>query len=63
MPARATARGRSLVVTHVYPTVLQRVEYTLTEPGQGLRATVDEMCRWTHRYFERIEAARHRFDA
>ncbi|GLW48064.1 HxlR family transcriptional regulator [Streptomyces sp. NBRC 14336] len=52
-----------LVEREVHPTVPPRVEYTLTEPGQGLRATVDGMCAWTHRYFARIEAARHRFDA
>ncbi|MBK3630201.1 winged helix-turn-helix transcriptional regulator, partial [Streptomyces sp. MBT49] len=52
-----------LVDRSVHPTVPPRVEYTLTEPGQGLRATVDGMCDWTHRYFGRIEAARHRFDA
>jgi len=52
-----------LVERDVHPTVPPRVEYTLTEPGQGLRATVDGMCDWTHRYFTHIEAARHRFDA
>jgi DNA-binding HxlR family transcriptional regulator len=52
-----------LVERRVYPTVPPRVEYTLTDPGQGLRATVDGMCDWTHRYFGHIEAARHRFDA
>jgi DNA-binding HxlR family transcriptional regulator len=52
-----------LVERNVHPTVPPRVEYTLTEPGQGLRATVDGMCDWTHRYFGHIEAARHRFDA
>jgi DNA-binding HxlR family transcriptional regulator len=46
----------------VHPTVPPRVEYTLTEPGQGLRATVDGMCEWTYRNFGHIEAARHRFD-
>lgn len=52
-----------LVDRKVHATVPPRVEYTLTEPGQGLRATVDGMCDWTHRYFGYIEAARHRFDA
>src|SRR4051794_7371684 len=51
-----------LVEREVYPTVPPRVEYTLTEPGQGLRATVDSMCGWTQRYIEDIEAARFRFD-
>ncbi|OPC83470.1 transcriptional regulator [Embleya scabrispora] len=46
----------------VYPTVPPRVEYTLTEPGRGLRATVDAMCGWTHRYLTHIENARDRFD-
>lgn len=40
-----------------------RVEYSLTEPGQALRKTVDVMCHWTQRHLGRIEASRHRFDA
>ena len=52
-----------LVERDVHPTVPPRVEYTLTESGQGLRATVDAMCGWTHRYLGHIEAARGRFDA
>jgi DNA-binding HxlR family transcriptional regulator len=52
-----------LVDRKVHPTVPPRVEYTLTEPGQALRATVDGMCGWTHQYLGRIEAARRRFDA
>lgn len=50
-----------LVERHVHPTVPPRVDYTLTQPGQALRATVDGMCDWTHQYFGHIEAARHRF--
>jgi len=52
-----------LVERDVHPTVPPRVEYTLTESGQGLRATVDAMCGWTHRYLGHIEAARRCFDA
>ncbi|MFE4539739.1 winged helix-turn-helix transcriptional regulator [Streptomyces scopuliridis] len=52
-----------LVKRTVYPTVPPRVEYTLTEPGQGLRETVDGMCGWTRRHLGHIEASRHRFDA
>ncbi|MFJ1840134.1 MULTISPECIES: winged helix-turn-helix transcriptional regulator [unclassified Streptomyces] len=52
-----------LVERTVHPTVPPRVEYTLTESGQGLRATVDGMCGWTHQYLSHIEAARRRFDA
>ncbi|MGP3966182.1 winged helix-turn-helix transcriptional regulator [Streptomyces sp. 6N223] len=51
-----------LIERTVHPTVPPRVEYTLTEPGQALRATVDGMCVWTHRYLGHIEAARRRFD-
>ncbi|MER6202292.1 helix-turn-helix domain-containing protein [Streptomyces sp. NPDC001586] len=47
----------------VHATVPPRVEYTLTEPGQALRATIDGLCDWTHRYFGHIEASRRRFDA
>ncbi|MEU0969985.1 helix-turn-helix domain-containing protein [Streptomyces sp. NPDC005917] len=46
----------------VHPTVPPRVEYTLTEAGRGLRATVDGMCDWTRRYLGHIEAARQRFE-
>ncbi|QRX95498.1 winged helix-turn-helix transcriptional regulator [Streptomyces noursei] len=52
-----------LVRRAVYPTVPPRVEYSLTEPGQALRATVDGMCGWTHQYLGHIEDARRRFDA
>ncbi|MFD9325854.1 MULTISPECIES: winged helix-turn-helix transcriptional regulator [unclassified Streptomyces] len=52
-----------LVERCVHPTVPPRVEYTLTEPGRGLRATVDAMCGWTHQYLGHIEASRRRFDA
>ena len=51
-----------LVERTVYPTVPPRVEYTLTEPGQALRATVDGMCGWTRRFLGDIEAARRSFD-
>lgn len=51
-----------LVVRTVYPTVPPRVEYTLTEAGRGLRATVDGMCEWTHRNLAHIEQSRRLFD-
>ncbi|WP_351236086.1 helix-turn-helix domain-containing protein [Streptomyces sp. NPDC002133] len=51
-----------LIERNVHPTVPPRVEYTLTEPGQALRVTIDGMCDWTHRYLGHIEASRHRFD-
>ena len=50
-----------LLVRTVHPTVPPRVEYTLTEAGHGLRATVDGMCEWTYRYFQHIESARRQF--
>ncbi|MEU8842328.1 helix-turn-helix domain-containing protein [Streptomyces roseus] len=52
-----------LVDRVVHPTVPPRVEYSLTEPGQALRKTVDVMCEWTHRYLRHIDASRQRFDA
>ncbi|MFD8336086.1 winged helix-turn-helix transcriptional regulator [Streptomyces solisilvae] len=52
-----------LVERTVHPTVPPRVEYTLTEPGQALRSTVDGMCGWTHKYLGRIEDSRRRFGA
>ncbi|MEU1050047.1 helix-turn-helix domain-containing protein [Streptomyces sp. NPDC005897] len=51
-----------LVDRKVYPTVPPRVEYTLTEPGRALRATVDAICDWTHTHLGHIEGARRRFD-
>ncbi|MED7951099.1 helix-turn-helix domain-containing protein [Streptomyces sp. BE20] len=51
-----------LVERTVHPVVPPRVEYTLTEPGQALRVTIDGLCDWTHRYLGHIEAARHRSD-
>ncbi|MEU6347953.1 helix-turn-helix domain-containing protein [Streptomyces sp. NPDC047072] len=52
-----------LVERTVHPTVPPRVEYTLTEAGQALRAAVDALCAWTHRYFGHVETARRHFDA
>ncbi|WP_331769428.1 helix-turn-helix transcriptional regulator (plasmid) [Embleya sp. NBC_00888] len=52
-----------LVDRKVYPTVPPRVEYTLTEPGRALLATVDAICGWTHHYLGHIEGARRHFDA
>ncbi|MET9706744.1 helix-turn-helix domain-containing protein [Streptomyces griseus] len=52
-----------LVERCVHPTVPPRVEYTLTEPGQGLRRTVHVMCDWTHEHIGHIESSRHAFDA
>jgi DNA-binding HxlR family transcriptional regulator len=52
-----------LVERRVHPTVPPRVEYTLTVPGGALRATVDAMCEWTHRYIGHVEAARGQFGA
>ena len=51
-----------LVDRTVHPTVPPRVEYTLTKPGQALRATVDSMCTWTRKYLAHIESARHHFN-
>ncbi|KAB8181111.1 winged helix-turn-helix transcriptional regulator [Microbispora catharanthi] len=52
-----------LVERTVHPTVPPRVDYVLTEPGRALRAVVDGMCDWTHRYLGDIEVSRSRFDA
>ncbi|MFD8546895.1 winged helix-turn-helix transcriptional regulator [Streptomyces sp. NPDC059649] len=52
-----------LIERTVHPVVPPRVEYTLTEPGQALRVTIDGLCDWTHRYLGHIETSRHRFDA
>lgn len=46
----------------VHPTVPPRVDYTLTKPGQGLRATVHGMCDWTHEHLAHIESSRRHFD-
>ncbi|MFE2334212.1 winged helix-turn-helix transcriptional regulator [Streptomyces coelicoflavus] len=52
-----------LVDRKVHPTVPPKVEYTLTEPGRALRATVDAICEWTQHHLGHIEGARERFDA
>ncbi|GAB6899166.1 winged helix-turn-helix transcriptional regulator [Kineosporia succinea] len=52
-----------LVTRTVHPTVPPRVEYTLLEAGQALRATVDLMCEWTQYYLSDIESARSRYQA
>ncbi|WP_016908475.1 winged helix-turn-helix transcriptional regulator [Streptomyces xiaopingdaonensis] len=52
-----------LVERTVHPVVPPRVEYTLTEPGRALLATVDGICAWTHRYLGDIESSRLRFGA
>ena len=52
-----------LVDREAHPTVPPRVEYTLTEAGRALRATVDALCGWTHVYLGHIEDARRHFDA
>ncbi|MEU8237735.1 helix-turn-helix domain-containing protein [Actinoplanes missouriensis] len=51
-----------LVRRTVHPTVPPRVEYALTEAGEGLRQVVDGMCGWTQRYLGHIEASRNRFE-
>jgi DNA-binding HxlR family transcriptional regulator len=51
-----------LVERTVHPVVPPRVEYRLTGPGRGLRATVDLMCEWTRQNMDHIEAARDEFD-
>jgi len=51
-----------LVDRTVHPTIPPRVEYTLTEPGRALRATVDLLCDWTQRYLGDIEKARELFE-
>ncbi|MEU8134275.1 winged helix-turn-helix transcriptional regulator [Streptodolium elevatio] len=52
-----------LLVRVVHPTVPPRVEYTLTEAGHALRATVEGMCAWTQQYLGHIEDSRRQFDA
>ena len=51
-----------LVERTVHPVVPPRVEYRLTGPGRGLRATVDLMCEWTRQNMDHIETARDEFD-
>jgi DNA-binding HxlR family transcriptional regulator len=50
-----------LIERTVHPTIPPRVEYTLTEAGEGLRAVVDGMCGWTQRHLSHIETSRRRF--
>ncbi|ETT82886.1 helix-turn-helix domain-containing protein [Viridibacillus sp. FSL R5-0477] len=39
-----------LVERHVYTEVPVRVEYTLTEKGQGLKAAIDEIENWSKKW-------------
>jgi len=52
-----------LVERTVHPTIPPRVEYALTEAGEGLRDVVNGMCGWTQQYLGHIEASRRRFGA
>ncbi|AXB42939.1 winged helix-turn-helix transcriptional regulator [Amycolatopsis albispora] len=47
-----------VVARRVHPTVPPKVEYSLTEAGQALRGTLNQLCGWTRRYLEHIDAAR-----
>ncbi|KOO47372.1 winged helix-turn-helix transcriptional regulator [Viridibacillus arvi] len=39
-----------IVERHVYTEVPVRVEYTLTEKGQGLKGAIDEIENWSKRW-------------
>ncbi|GLU49934.1 winged helix-turn-helix transcriptional regulator [Nocardiopsis ansamitocini] len=51
-----------LVKRLVHPTVPPRVDYSLTEAGTALRATIDGVCDWTRRHLDHIDASRRDFD-
>ena len=58
-----TLERNGLVTRTVHPTIPPRVDYSLTEAGDALRAVVDGMCDWTQRHLPHIEASRTRYDA
>ncbi|MFG2662496.1 winged helix-turn-helix transcriptional regulator, partial [Streptomyces sp. NPDC048425] len=51
-----------IVTRTVYAEVPPRVEYELTELGEGLRATVRAFAQWVTDHHGEIEAARARYD-
>jgi DNA-binding HxlR family transcriptional regulator len=56
-----TLEGDGLVERTVYAEVPPRVEYLLTDLGQGVYEPLEQLCRWTERNLEelkRIWAAR-----
>lgn len=62
----ATLRGLErdgFVTRAVYPTKPPSVEYALTDLGQELVAPVKALGTWLIANVDRIESARHRFDA
>ncbi|GAB7046336.1 helix-turn-helix domain-containing protein [Catenuloplanes indicus JCM 9534] len=58
-----TLERNGLVTRTVHPTIPPRVDYTLTDAGDALRAVVDGMCDWTQRFISHIENSRTRYDA
>lgn len=44
-----------LITRKIYPTVPPKVEYTLTELGEGIYAPLDQICRWTEANLEQLK--------
>lgn len=51
-----------LVTRTVYPTTPPTVEYALTELGTGVAAHLIALSNWTQTNYNRIQAARERYD-
>ena len=51
-----------LVKRTVFPTIPPRVDYELTELGQGLRQPVQALGEWAFKQLPTIEASRKKFD-
>jgi DNA-binding HxlR family transcriptional regulator len=45
-----------LVKRHAYPVVLPKVEYSLTELGQGIYKPLHDICQWTETHLEDLKA-------
>ena len=49
------------VSREVFATIPPRVEYSLTDLGQGMLTLLDKFCFWTHEHMDEILLARTRF--
>jgi len=48
--------GDGMVSRTVFASVPPRVEYRLTELGNGVYKPLDQICRWTERHLEELKA-------
>jgi DNA-binding HxlR family transcriptional regulator len=51
-----------MVTRTVYPVIPPHTEYQLTLLGESLVPALQELCRWSNRNFDQVEANRGAFD-